>query len=107
MINILLRTKFNDLTAENLAARLKQTKLTIKDGTGDFIKKNIFQQNCPWNKTKHVEAEKQVNDLLREVKLIPTKESTKKLRNGNSILCGAKYFLEYFNHSLNIPKVYM
>ena len=46
MINILLRTKFNDLTAENLAARLKQTKLTIKDGTGDFIKKNIFQQNC-------------------------------------------------------------
>ena len=39
MINILLRTKFNDLTAENLAARLKQTKLTIKDGTGDFIKK--------------------------------------------------------------------
>ena len=46
MINILLRTKFNDLTAENLAARLKQAKLTIKDCTGDFIKKNIFQQNC-------------------------------------------------------------
>ena len=44
MINILLRIKFNDLTAEHLAARLKQAKLTIKDGTGDFIKKTYFNK---------------------------------------------------------------
>ena len=28
--------------AENLAARLKQAKLTIKDGTGDFITKQKY-----------------------------------------------------------------
>ena len=34
--------EFNKLTAENVAARLKQTKLASKDDVTNFVKKYIF-----------------------------------------------------------------
>ena len=34
--------EFNKLRTENFAERLKQTKLSMKDDIGDFVKKDIF-----------------------------------------------------------------
>ena len=36
--------EFNKLTAENVAARLKQTKLASKDDIADFVKNTYFDE---------------------------------------------------------------
>ena len=69
---------------KNFAERLKEANFASKKDIADFANKTY--------KTKHVEAEKKLNDVLEKVKLIPTKELAKDLINGCSILNGAKCF---------------
>ena len=64
--------EFNNLTTENFAARLKQANLTTKAGIDDFVEKTDFDdklknlsKKATSNKTKHVEAEKKLNDLKK------------------------------------------
>ena len=55
-------TTFNRLTAENFTARLKQANLVTKT---DFDKKLVsFNRKIPSNKTKYLEVQKKLNDLI-------------------------------------------
>ena len=115
-IEIYITTQeFNKFTKDSFAARVKQASLASGSNMADFVKKTDFDgekkkrknQKVASNKTKHVEAEKKLNYLLGEVKLISTKRLTEKLIN--VFLIGAKYFFEdgsqnYFNHFLIIFK---
>ena len=84
---------------KNFAERLKEANFASKKDIADFANKTYFDEklrsinkNVTSNKTKHVEAEKKLNDVLEKVKLIPIKELAKDLINGCSILNGAKCF---------------
>ena len=77
----------NKLTAENFAARLKQTNLKSKSNISDFLNKvyfdNIFEnlnKKVTLNKSRHVEVNN-LDDLSKKVKLISTKWLTKDLIN--------------------------
>ena len=54
----------------------------------------LILQKSYLNKTKHVDSEKELNDIPEKVKLISTRGLTKHLIKGYSILNGAKYFVE-------------
>ena len=45
-----------------------------------------------WNKTRHVEVDKKLDNLKKKVDIISTKGLTKNLINKYCILNGAKYF---------------
>ena len=77
----------NKLTAENFAARLKQTNLKSKSNISDFLNKVYFDnilenlnKKVTLNKSRHVEVNN-LDDLSKKVKLISTKWSTKDLIN--------------------------
>ena len=54
--------KFNKLTAENFAARLKQASLVTKT---DFDNKlTSFNKRITSNKKKHLEVQKKLNSLI-------------------------------------------
>ena len=67
--------KFNKLTAENFIARLKQAKLATKGNIANFVKETDFDEKLKninkvtLNKSKHVLAENELNDLSEKVKL--------------------------------------
>ena len=53
--------KFNKITAENFATRLKQASLVSKT---DFVSKMIsFNRKINSNKTNHLEVQKKLNSL--------------------------------------------
>ena len=54
----------------------------------------LLRKKVVSNKTRHVKAEKQLNDPAEKVKLVSTKGLTKDLINNFSILNGGKYFGE-------------
>ena len=65
--------EFDNLTVVNFAGRIKQAKLATKSDIADFVKKTdfndklkCFNKKVTLNKTRHVEAEKKLNDL-REI----------------------------------------
>ena len=69
--------EFNQLTAEDFASRLKHANFESKNYIADFVKEADFAEKLKRNntivtsiKTRYVEAEKKINDLLGEVKLI-------------------------------------
>ena len=70
-------------------AELKQAKLATKNDIADFMKKTDFDEKLKkksikmllQTKKQHIEAEKALNHLLEEVKLISPKELTKDLKN--------------------------
>ena len=69
----------NKLTAENFAARLKQTNLKSKSNISDFLNKVYFDnilenlnKKVTLNKSRHVEVNN-LDDLSKKVKLISTK----------------------------------
>ena len=77
----------NKLTAENFAARLKQTNLKSKSNISDFLNKVYFDnilenlnKKVTLNKSRHVEVNN-LDDLSKKVKLISTKWLTKDLIN--------------------------
>ena len=89
MLNILL--PLNLMSQRNLARKNRITDLVKKTGSDGKLRRIIIKVTS--NKTRHVEAGKKLNDhitfykkllndLLRNVKLILTKESTKDLMNG-------------------------
>ena len=80
--------KFNSLTAENFAARLKQANLASKSDIASFVKKT----DCE-HKLKDVTSNKiELNGLSKNFKAISTKALTKDLINNFSILNGEKCF---------------
>ena len=83
--------------ADNFAAKSTQAKSGTKADIADFVKKTYFDErliyikrNVTLNKARHVEVKNKLDDISRKVKIISTKESTKKLVNKYSILNGAK-----------------
>ena len=91
--------EFNKLTAENVAARLKQVNLASKTDITNFVNKAdfdnkllSFDERINSNKTKHVIVENELNELSKKVEAISTKGLTKDLINGYKILSGARYF---------------
>ena len=93
--------EFNELTLENSAAKLAQAKIATKDDIANFSKKANFNEKLininrkvTLNKTRHVEVQNKLYDLLKKVKIISIKGLTKDLRNKYSILSGAKHFLQ-------------
>ena len=74
MLNILLPKNFNKLIAVNFTARLKQANLARKIGIANLVKEKDFHdklkhvnKNVTSNRTKHVEAEKEISDLTKKV----------------------------------------
>ena len=62
MLNILLLRNLNKLTAENVAARLKQADVVNKT---DFDNKlTRFNEQITSNKTKYVEVQKKLESLI-------------------------------------------
>ena len=62
MLNILLPKNLNKLTAENVAARLKQADLVNKT---DFDNKlTRFNEQITSNKTKYIEVQKKLESLI-------------------------------------------
>ena len=62
MRNILLLKNLNKLTAENVAARLKQADLVNKT---DFDNKlTRFNEQITSNKTKYIEVQKKLESLI-------------------------------------------
>ena len=91
--------EFNNLTAENFAARLKQANLTSKSDISNLVDKTNFDDKLlsfntriNTNETKHVLVEFESNELLKKVQAISTKGLTKVLINGYKVLNGARYF---------------
>ena len=96
--------KFDKLTAENFAERLKQVQLATKDNIANFNEKQIKNnKKVTSNSKRHVEAEKKlnelitsyaklINDLKGEVQLVSTKELSNDWINKYSIFNGPKYF---------------
>ena len=78
----------NKLTAENFAARLKQSNLASKSDIANFVNEIDFG-----NQVKCVTSNKnELNELSEKVKAMSTKRLTKDLIDKFSILNGAKYF---------------
>ena len=69
------------LTSEIFTARLVQANLASENDIADFVKKTDLNKN-------------ELNQLLKKVKAVSTKELTKDLINKFSILNGAKHFSE-------------
>ena len=62
MLNILLLRNLNKLTAENVAARLKQADVVNKT---DFDNKlTRFNEQITSNKTKYIEVQKKLESLI-------------------------------------------
>ena len=62
MLNILLLKNLNKLTAENVAARLKQADVVNKT---DFDNKlTRFNEQITSNKTKYIEVQKKLESLI-------------------------------------------
>ena len=86
-------------TSENFAARLKQANLASKSDISDLVK-NIdfdnkllgFNKMINSNKIKHLVVENELNELIKKVEAISTKELTKDLLNGCKIFNGARFF---------------
>ena len=92
--------KFSKLTSENFAVRLAQANSARKIDTAVIVKKTVFDKklkklnvskNIISNKTKHVLAENELNELSKKVKAISTKGLTKDLINKYNIVNGANY----------------
>ena len=73
--------KFNKLTAQNFATRLKQANLASKSDITNLVNKTdfdnkllSFNKRINSNKTKHVLAENELNELSKKVKLLSTKD---------------------------------
>ena len=72
--------ELNNLTAENVAARLKQRNLTTKADIADFVEEADFDDKLKnlnkiftSNKTKNVEADKKITDLTNKIAQISEK----------------------------------
>ena len=72
--------EFNKLTSENFAARLAQANLVAKADIDDFVEKRYFSnklknlnKKVTLNKTKNVETEKKLTDVINKVAQIPEK----------------------------------
>ena len=79
MLNILLL--FHKLTSKDFAERLAQANLSSKIDIGNFVKKTDFDdklkklsQKVTSNKTKHVLAENELDELSEKVNLLSTKD---------------------------------
>ena len=73
--------EFNKLTAQNFATRLKQVNLASKSDITNLVNKTDFDNKLlsfnkiiNSNKTKHVLAENELNELSKKVKLLSTKD---------------------------------
>ena len=65
----IITPEFNELTSENVSARLAQANLTSKSDIANFIKKTDFD-----DKIKNVVSTKnELNELSKNVKSISTK----------------------------------
>ena len=71
---------FNKLTAKNFAARLKQENLANKSDIANFVNKTDFDykllgfnKRINTNKTKHVLAENELNEISNKFNAISTK----------------------------------
>ena len=85
MINILLLQNLISLR-QNFDLRLKRANLARKSDLANFVKKTNFD-----NKLKDVTLNKnELNELLKQVKVMSTKGLTKDLIDKFSILNGAK-----------------
>ena len=91
--------EFNKLTAECFATRLKQANLANKNDVTNFVNKAnfdnkllSFNERINSNKTKHVLAENELNELSKKVEAISAKGLTKDLINGYKVLNRASYF---------------
>ena len=64
-----------------------------------------LNKNVNSNKTKHVGAQNELNELSEKVKAISTTDLTKDLINGYKTLNGAKYFSSgmFHNYLVFIP----
>ena len=74
MVNILLH---RNLTADNFPARLTQSSLASKNYIADFVREEDFDQklkknhkNFFSNKTKYLQAKKDLNNLSEKFKLL-------------------------------------
>ena len=74
MVNILLN---RNLTADNFAARLTQSNLASKNYIADFVREEDFDQKLKKNhkkffsnKTKYLQAKKDLNNLSEKFKLL-------------------------------------
>ena len=90
--NLITTQEFNKLTADCFAARLAQAHLATKADIADLVKKKDFDKNLKninkkvtSKKTKHVEAEKKVTDLTKNVAQISEK--------GYGFLLDRKFFI--------------
>ena len=90
--NLITTQEFNKLTADWFAARLAQAHLATKADIADLVKKKDFDKNLKninkkvtSKKTKHVEAEKKVTDLTKNVAQISEK--------GYGFLLDRKFFI--------------
>ena len=75
-----------------IAARLAQANLGSKNDFANFVKKTYFDdklknlnKKVTSNRTKHLLIENELNEPLKKVKLLPTKD--------NSFFLGRTYFL--------------
>ena len=57
-----ITTEFNKLAAKNFAARLKQANLVTKSDFNDKL--TSFTKRITSNKTKHLEVQKKLNNLI-------------------------------------------
>ena len=74
MVNILLH---RNLTADNFPARLTQSNLASKNYIADFVREEDFDQKLKKNhkkffsnKTKYLQAKKDLNNLSEKFKLL-------------------------------------
>ena len=74
------------MTADNFAVRLTQTNLAAKANIVDFVKETDFHnevknlnKRATSNKTKHVLAENEVDELPKKVKVILKKRINKRV----------------------------
>ena len=70
--------EFNKLTSENFSVRLKEANLPTKNDIVHFIRKNYFDnevtnidKKVTSNKTRHVDVNKKLDDLAKEIKKYP------------------------------------
>ena len=73
--------EFNKVTANNFASRLAQVNLSSKTDIANLVKKTdfddklkILNKKVTSNKTKHVLAENELNELSETMKLLSTKD---------------------------------
>ena len=73
--------EFNKVAAKNFASRLAQVNLASKTDIANLVKKTdfddklkILSKKFTSNKTKHILAENELNELQEKVKLLSTKD---------------------------------